>query len=175
MAGKLREQVNGAGGQLEAVALVDCEGYAPVEATARAPSFYRAKAVAKGKRYKAIVEIARTTISAPGASVTGDLAVVAPLDTAKPIRQDYHADDGDWRRVSTSESAGGAWRPTDRANAPAGWVPITLATTSQPTKEAAAIAAIYPANIGSGVMLGNMADVLATLINALIDNGTLAS
>ena len=175
MAGKLRERANIKGGTIDGCALVDPATFLVDETVARAPSHYRTQASGQDRTLNRTDRVSRTLVSAPGASTAGDLRTKAPVSTAQPVVQHYFAEDGEWRRVSTGESSWGAWRPTDRPVAPSGWAPITLATTNAQTKDVAAISSIYPEDVGSGVVVDTVADVLATLINALIDNGTLAS
>jgi hypothetical protein len=81
------------------------------ETVARAPSVYRALAVAGGNTYEEKVTIARATIGAKGSAVTGRLRIEAPVDTAYPVVQKFTGTDGvESKRVSTNESTWGNWR-----------------------------------------------------------------
>ena len=160
MPGKLRERANLRGGQVEGCALVDVATYVIDESVARQPSHYRALAVTM--TYNATVRVARTTIGAPGSSVTGDLLIRAPVETAKPIVQKYYADDGTWRRKSTDESSWSGWVPTDRPIAPTGWsIPSNGAGSGKGDFNAATADA------------NETAEQLAALISDLIANGAL--
>jgi hypothetical protein len=116
-AGKLPHQINAAGGQMRGVNIFDSPVILVDENTARLPSYYRAKAVAAAADYNESKRIARATISGPGAAVAGKLKTRAPVDTAEPVVQKFEADDGTWRRKSTSETTWSGWvKQTDTGN-----------------------------------------------------------
>jgi hypothetical protein len=111
MAGKLPETANINGGVIANAQTVGGSRVDVTETVARAPSFYRALAVAGGNTYEEKTSIARATIGAKGSAVTGRLRIEAATDTAYPVVQKFTGTDGvESKRVSTNESTWGSWR-----------------------------------------------------------------
>jgi hypothetical protein len=170
---------------LKGATLTDCTYVGgqqlPVTRTGtRTPAYFRAKAVAAGATIHLDEEVSRADAEAPGTAVIGRLLTEAAVDTGYKIVQKWRpkADESDRKRVSTSETTWGAWRPileggkavvADIADAGA------LASFDPPTGWSLASGqALSGGGFAAGsASVSQTAAQLAKLINDLIDAGIL--